>query len=621
MKAKNDMMGGCRKIVDALNMEFGELKLEKLPTLIITSKTSPEAPLSHFDLQLINADKPTTPPKTLPITCPANLTVGKLKRTLARYLHCPITYLKLHKGLDVPIPNDMENIHDANLDHPNIEVYLNYGKAIELKNAGAHPPQAIKGPRHIIGDGQTKTVKNKQPNNQMVETIFTNAKQESPNPLNANVNPHPERINYNPKTKEQTTIKTEIITDPIPYQPTATVKVYHPWKLPNATRLIALGATIEDMYNQLSTEWQLTGDQLELYNPRTGTIIIGNDDKRTLWNLGFKPNEEISIDLITKQQTNEAYAPSITTKQNQQNATPKINVTFQVINGNIPIIAIPMDPNATLQDMDKALRKRLKCPDQNTTFKYLYNAQFLHITQNTPLMDIFGYNNPLITVSNVPPAVIQNYLTNQQNQQMNTYQEKEASPINNANSLTPNLINNVQYKQSIVPNGPYETSQTYSMVPQIPPPLQTIFAPKPVTTCPPPLLSLDNIAQAIRKQKNPKTRQRMKRKFATLKRIRAYLAKKRARSMFPSNNPRQPFMRQKTGYTPRKRKKHMTTREKVVSRMERNMRKKTKYKHKTKYNKHINLNDIRKYIIDENVAENNLTSGYGTGYNNGYYNN
>ena len=55
------------------------------------------------------------------------------------------------------------------------------------------------------------------------------------------------------------------------------------------------------------------------------------------------------------------------------------------------------------------------------------------------------------------------------------------------------------------------------------------------------------------------------------------------------------------------------------------MRKRMKYKHKTRYKyktkfKYKDLNAVRKYIIDENEADNNLTSGYGPGNDYGYNN-
>lgn len=313
------------------------------------------------------------------------------------------------------------------------------------------------------------------------------------------------------------------------------------------------------------------------------------------------------------------------TQQNTQNDTSPINVTFHIMptEGRPTKISILMEPETPITRLDGILRNRLCCQGHNAKFKYFYGTKELPATTIGSLKDISENDiNLAIIVRDVPPDVIQNYYhAQQQNQPVNDtnqdQRQEEASQVNNINPQTPNL--------SVVPNGPYETSQTYSMVPQIPPPPQPIFAQDQMPTYKQPLFSLDNIAQAIRKQKNPKTRLRMKRKLATLKRIRAYLAKKRARSMFPNNSITQPFIRKKTRYTPRKKKKHMTTRKKVISRMEKNMRKRMKYKHKTRYKyktkfKYKDLNAIRKYLIDEHDAQNNLNNGYGPGNGYGYNN-
>ena len=363
------------------------------------------------------------------------------------------------------------------------------------------------------------------------------------------------------------------------------VFVFDPTNKHIAPEMIDISLPIKDIYQHLEEEWRLEPGSLQLTNHKT---TFDRNDENNLSYYNLQPGQEIYASLEVGEEV--VPPPEILTnnQQNQQNSPQMINVVCLINGETDKKIVIQMGPKTTMEELDRKLRGRLGCQDLKRPFTYLFNNERINTMLIKTLDEIFVSNiNPEITVQGVPEYTIQKYLANQQKQ-----------------------------NQSFVLSGPYHKSQTYSMVPQIPPPPQPIFPPKPVTTCPPPQISLKSITQAIRKQKNPKTRLRMKRKLATLKRTRAYFAKKRAKSMFQSNNPRLPFIRKKIRYTPRKKKKHMTTREKVISRMEKNMRKRMKYKHKTRYKyktkfKYKDLNAIRKYLIDESNAQNNLGSRNG----------
>ena len=587
MKAKNDMMGGgCRKNVDDISAMLRTISLLQLN---IPCSDTYQGQIILFNLKVCPKNLGTDCCMMCRVSCPNDLTIEYLKNCLAQHLHVDTSSLSLSSDT-YPNPNATRKLYELGIPNQIITLHANCKQDVVAENVGkSQQLQSNTDLRYTVDERNTTTGNIPRINNQT-----TNAKQTK------NVHTKTEYVMVHDPNNA--------ISNPIP---------------------IKLDSTVEEVYNTLSKQWNLTGELLSLENlDKTAATTIGKDNKSTLWDLGFKPNDEIFINLITKQQTNEAYASSTTTNQNQQNSPQMINVTFKVNDGAGPLINIRKNPTHPILGIEDDLKERLGCKGIETDFQYQYNGHELNTKLLAPLKDIFGNNmHPTITVRNVPLNVIQNYLTNQQNQQINNIsqdqRQEEAFQINSNNQQKQNQTTNTNpltQNQSFVPTGQHQTYQNLSIVPQFITPQQTIFPPKPVTTYPPPLLSLDNIAQAIRKQKNPKTRLRMKRKLATLKRIRAYLAKKRARSMFPSNNPHRPFMRQKAGYTPRKKKKHMATREKVISRMERNMRKRMKYKHKTKY-KGKNLNDIRKYLIDENNAQNNLTSGYDPGYNNSYYNN
>lgn len=555
----------------------------------------------HFNLDVHAPNQGTGNNILCKVICPNDITLGDLKYHIAQHLHVEESSLSLYTDI-ITNPNDNRKLHELGLANRTLTATCNQNVGLE------------------------KVSKNPQFRR---ETIFGNNQEANAFKARPNIIIHPEREDLSKQLKGQEILKTENVTEPVPYQPVGQVKVYAPKEKGWAPLSVDLNMNVTNLYVTIFEHWGIDiSTPITLYHNRKPLIRNG---EVSLSKLGIRNGEKIHLTFDVKQEASPTGENLQATQQNPQSGPQMINVVCLINGEKNKKIVIQTEPNTTtMQELDTKIKDRLGCQDIITPFTYLLNDERINAMSINTLDKIFGSDiNPAIIVRDVPLNVVLNYLANQQKQQtqndISEQRQAEASKINNTHSLTANQINNAQNKQSIVPIGPYHISQTYSMVPQTLTPQQTIFAQNPMLKYQQPILSLDNIAQAIRKQKNPKTRLRMKRKLATLKRIRAYLAKKRAKSMFPSNNPHKPFMRQKAGYTSRKKKKHMATREKVISRMERNMRKRMKYKYKTRYKyktkfKHKNLNDVRKYIIDENVAENNLTSGYGTGYNNSYYN-